>query len=84
LDKLTLVKIIERTAKHDIFNGVGRIIVSDFQNELSEPITAEEILTVWQEFYPYSRIEQRTKNVILIYFFTTEPLERVRKEDWNV
>jgi hemoglobin-like flavoprotein len=68
MDKLALAKIVERQARKDCFDGVGRILLSDFKRGLETPITAQEIIEAWRELYPYFPIVQRTPNVILITF----------------
>jgi len=72
MDKLTLVKTVERLAKCDCFDGVGRILLSEFQREVFEPISGDEIVSAWRELNPCLGIEQRTRNVILIYFYPRE------------
>ncbi len=72
MDKLTLAKTVERLAKRDCFDGVGRILVSDFQREMNEAVSGEEIVSAWRDVNPCLEIEQRTRNVILIHFYPRE------------
>ncbi len=72
MDKLTLAKTVERLAKCDCFDGVGRILVSDFQREVNHAILGEEIVSAWRDVNPCLEIEQRTRNVILIHFYSRE------------
>lgn len=78
MDNWALAKILERIAKKDMFDGVGRILIPDLNDSLREPVTAEQILAVWTEYYPCWRIEQRTKNIILVFF--DEPYESDRSQ----
>lgn len=72
MDNSTLAKILERTAKEDLFDGVGRIILSDLNTCLPECITSENVLHAWREAFPQTPIEQRTKNTFLIFFSGSE------------
>lgn len=71
MDKNTLAELIYQRATHDVWNGVGRIIIGELNQDLKEtgekPLTAEEIIEAFQQTYPQYKIERRTENVILIH-----------------
>lgn len=68
MDKGTLAQYIYNAAKKDMFNGKGRIIISDFRREMELPeLSVKEIIEAFQQHYPQWKIEQRM-NVILIHF----------------
>lgn len=69
MDEYALAELIYNQAKRDMFNGKGRIIISDFKKAIGQPnLTAEEIIKTFKKHYPNIPIEQRTQNVILINF----------------
>ena len=69
MDTRTLSAIVYTLSRKDIFQGRGRIILSDFKKTIGEPnLTAQEVIDAFKTFYPQYKIEQRTENVILIHF----------------
>lgn len=61
MDTNTLAVLIYQYAKRDVFNGKGRIIVSDFVKAINQPnLTPEQIVNVFKSVYPQFPIEQRT------------------------
>jgi len=69
MDKRTLAAIVYTLSRKDIWRSRGRIILSDFKKTVDQPnLTAEEIINAFKTFYPQYPIDQRTENVIIIYF----------------
>jgi hypothetical protein len=68
-DTEALAKTVYTSALLDVFNGKGRIILSDFRRETKQPdLTAEQIIAAWQKTYPEYPIDQRTNNTLIIEF----------------
>ena len=69
MDKETLVKLMEQTAKRDLFCRKGRIIINEFLKELevNPKPTALDLIKAWNEVYPFFPIEQKM-NVLIISF----------------
>jgi hypothetical protein len=70
-DKLTEIqtaKILYATAKHDTFDGVGRVILSEAREILdNKHLEIHELYTFWQTSYPLIEASYRS-NVLLIYW----------------
>jgi hypothetical protein len=79
MDNFTLSQILMRMARQDTFDGVGRLLVTDVQKGVADKtLTAEKILQVWEEAYPTYDTDQRSDNVILIFWDGRNATRNVR------
>lgn len=64
----TLSQLLYNMALRDSFDGVGRLLVSDVKHDVDRNLTVDKIIAVWKQHYPKYTIEQRSNNVLLIYW----------------
>lgn len=64
LEGSNLAKILLDTAKRDMFNGVGRILVDDFNMVHDLELSALDIMKILQKYYP--NLEMETKGMDMV------------------
>ena len=68
MDSLALAQTLYRLARCDLnTDNIGRLTLTDLTETL-QPLTPRQIITLFHEFYPGVTVEQRTPNILLVYF----------------
>lgn len=76
MDSKSLAKILYRMASSDRNpDGVGRLILSELKDAFCvgegkqiRELTVQDIIILFHKFYPKVEVEQRTDNILLIWF----------------
>ncbi len=80
MDDNSLAQVLMRSAKHDTFDDIGRIIVSDMSYDVADKtLTAERVKELFEKYYPGYDVEIRTKNIVLIYWSGKEAVKNARE-----
>ena len=65
----TYAQILVNMARQNIFNGVGRLTLSEARYELSDKsLQTKDIIQLCNQYFPTVTIEQRPGNMLLFYF----------------
>lgn len=75
-----LIKTLYQKARREASNdNVGRILLSDARDVAdNKHLTIQEIIVLWRKTYPAIEVEQRTGNVILVYWDGKNSLRNIR------
>ena len=75
----TITKQLIDLARKNDFNGVGRITLSEARYYLDDKtLRCEDIIRLIKQYYPKMDVEQRTGNVLLVYFDGKNNLRNIR------
>jgi hypothetical protein len=76
-----LIQTLHRTAREDTNpDGIGRILLADARQIADNKyLTCQNIMELWKRKYPTIDIEQRTNNILLIYWDGKETVQNTRK-----
>ena len=69
MDDKTLAVTLYRLAREDLNpDNIGRLILTEVASQLDTPPRAEQVITLFRTFYSGVTVEQRTSNILLVYF----------------
>jgi hypothetical protein len=73
--------LLYKLASENKMDGVGRILRFEARDSLdNKRLSCKEIIGTWQKFYPHIEIEQKTDNVILVYFAGKDGIRDQRRQ----
>lgn len=72
--------IMYSKARSDIFDGIGRVLLSDIRGITdNKKMSVADMITIWEGKYPTIEVSQATGNVMLVYFDGKEATRFARK-----
>lgn len=66
----TLGGLVYQFARRDVFQGKGRIIISDFKKTIGQPhLTPEQIIEAFKSLYPQYEVDSRPESNVILFNF---------------